>query len=46
MFFVSCVSQASASVHWKGLTSWPLLVMFIVFLLFPMWYPGSGVALD
>ena len=29
----------------KGLTSWLLLVMFIVFL-FPMWYPGSGVVLD
>ena len=26
----------------KGLASWLLLVMFIVFL----WYPGSGVVLD
>ena len=46
VFFVACVSQAFTSVHWKGLTSWLLLVMFIVFLLFPMWYPWSGVALD
>ena len=30
----------------KGLTSWLLLVMFIVFCYFPMWYPGSGVVLD
>ena len=30
----------------KGLTSWLLLVMFIVFLFFHMWYPGSGVVLD
>ena len=29
----------------KGLTSWLLLVMFIVFCYFPMWYPGSGVVL-
>ena len=29
----------------KGLTSWLLFVMF-VFLLLPMWYPGSGVVLD
>ena len=28
----------------KGLTSWLLSVMFIVF--FSMWYPGSGVVLD
>ena len=27
----------------KGLTSWLLLLMFIVFCYFPMWYPGSGV---
>ena len=40
MYFVSCVSHAFASVYaalWspagKGLTSWLLLVMFIVFLL-------------
>ena len=31
---------------WKGLTYWLLLMMFIVFLLLPMWYPGSGVVLD
>ena len=30
----------------KPLTSWLLFVMFIVFLLLPMWYPGSGVVLD
>ena len=31
----------------KGLTSWLLLVMFIVFFFyFPIWYPGSGVVLD
>ena len=29
----------------KGLTSWLLFVMFIVFCHFPMWYPGSGVVL-
>ena len=30
----------------KGLTSWLLMVMFIVFCYFPMWYPGSDVVLD
>ena len=30
----------------KGLASWLLLVMFIVFCYFLMWYPGSGVVLD
>ena len=31
----------------KGLTSWLLIVMFkFVFVIFPMWYPGSGVVLD
>ena len=30
----------------KGLTSWLLLVMFIVFFNFPMCYPGSSVVLD
>ena len=25
----------------KGLTSWLLLVMFIVFCYFPLWYPGQ-----
>ena len=29
----------------KGLTSWPLLVTFIVFYYFPMLYPESGVIL-
>ena len=53
LFFVSCVSHAFASVHCclevtteKGLTSWLLLGMFILFFYFPMWYPGSGVVLD
>ena len=30
----------------KGLTSWLLLVMFIVLCYFLMWYPGLGVVLD
>ena len=30
----------------KGLLSWLLLVIFIVFCYFPMWYPRSGVILD
>ena len=30
----------------KGLTSWLLLAMFIVILLLPICYPGSGVVLD
>ena len=30
----------------KGLTSWLLLVMFIVFCYFLMWYLGSGVVLE
>ena len=29
----------------KGLSSWLLLAMFIVFCYFPLWYPGSGVVL-
>ena len=52
--FVSGVSHTFASVYiaalWiptgKGLTSWLLLVMFIVFCYCPMWYPGSGLLLD
>ena len=34
---------------WKGLSSWLLLVMLIVFCyfpIFPIWYPGPGVVLD
>ena len=53
MFFVSCVSHAFARVHcalWspagKGLTSWLLLVMFIVFLLLSHVVSWSGVVLD
>ena len=31
----------------KGLTSWILLVMYIVFFFyFPMWYPGAGVVFN
>ena len=30
----------------EGLTSWLLLVMFIVFYYFLMWYPGPGPVLD
>ena len=30
----------------KGLTSWLLLMVFIVFFNFPIWYSGSGVVLD
>ena len=30
----------------KGLTSWLMLVIFIVFLLLSMCYPGSDVVLD
>ena len=52
--FVSCVCHAFGlfiAALWspvgKGLTSWLLLVMFIVFFCyFPMWFPGSGVVHD
>ena len=52
--FVFCVYHALSHLFiaalWspagKGLTSWLLLSMFIVFCYFPMWYPGSGVVLD
>ena len=27
----------------KGLSSWPLFVMFIVILLLSLWYPRTGV---
>ena len=30
----------------KVLTSWLLFVMFIVILLLPIWYTGTGVVLD
>ena len=30
----------------KGLTFWPLFVMYIVKLSLSHWYPGSGVVLD
>ena len=41
LFIAALLSPA-----WKGLTSWLLLVMFIVFCYFPMWYPRSGVVLE
>ena len=44
---LSCLFIAALWSHaGKGLTSWLLLVMFIVFLYFPMWYLWSGVVLD
>ena len=45
---LSCLFIAALWSHTgKGLTSWLLLVMFIVFFCyFPMLYPGSGVVLD
>ena len=49
MFFVSCVFNAFASAHCCLVVAcWERagLLMFIVFLLLPMWYPGSGVVLD
>ena len=58
MLFMSCVCHvfviflrlfiaALWSPAGKGLTSWPLFVMFnCVFCHFPMCYPGSGVVLD
>ena len=49
-FVFLILSRLSIAAVWspagKGLTSWLLLVMFIVFCYFPMWYPGSGVVLD
>ena len=46
VFLMLCVcSLLPWSSAGKGLTSWFLLVMFIVFCYFPMWYPGSGVVL-
>ena len=51
-FVVSCVFMLSRLFYaalWspagKGLTSWLLLVMFIVFWYFPMWYPVSAVVI-
>ena len=29
-----------------AITSWLLFVLFIVTLLLPIWYPGTGVVLD
>ena len=37
---------ASWSHTGKGLTSWLLFVIFIVFLSTLTWYPGSGVVLN
>ena len=48
MFFM--LSRLFIAALWspagKELTSWILLVMFIVFSYSPMWYPASGVVLD
>ena len=57
VFFVCCLclvflmlSSLYIAALWspagKGLTSWLLLVLFIVFCYFPIWYPSSGVVLD
>ena len=42
----SCFQVCSLLPCGKGLTSWLLLVMFIVFLIVSHGYPGSGVVLD
>ena len=45
MFFGSCVSHAFASVHCcLVVTCWERADLLA--LVFPMWYPGSGVVLD
>ena len=41
LFIAALLSSAG-----KGLASWLLLVVFIVFCYFPMLYSGSGVVLD
>ena len=46
LMLLSLFTAALWSPAGKGLTSWPLSVMFIVFCYFPLWYPGSGVVLD
>ena len=45
VFFGSCVSHAFASVHCcLVVTCWERADLLA--LVFPMWYPGSGVVLD
>ena len=46
LMLLSLFTAALWSPAGKGLTSWLLSVMFIVFCYFPLWYPGSGVVLD
>ena len=46
LMLLSLFTAALWSPAGKGLTSWLLSVMFIVFCYFPLWYPGSGVELD
>ena len=49
MLFMSCFCHAFAalwSLEGKGLTSWLLFVMFVMILLLPVWYPGTGVVLN
>ena len=53
VLFMLCVVMLSrlfidalCSPEGKGLISWLLFVMFIVFFYFPIWYPGTGVVFD
>ena len=46
LMLLSLFTAALWSPARKGLTSWLLSVMFIVFCYFPLWYPGSVVVLD
>ena len=46
LMLLSLFTAALWSPAGKGLTSWLLSVMFIVFCYFPLWYPGSVVVLD
>ena len=46
LMLLSLFTAALWSTAGKGLTSWLLLVMFIVFCYFPLWYPWSVGVLD
>ena len=46
LLFLRLLFAAMWSPAGKGLTSWLLLVMFIVFCYFPMWYSLSGLVHD
>ena len=47
MFFVSCVSNAFASVHCcLMVTFWERADLLALVGYVPMWYPGSGVILN